>query len=115
MPRSTKDLAKYDNGGSGGSVVGGSRGRAQQTFMSAEEVAAGKKSSWFEMEITGTIRNLSPNVCKLNHLTALYLKNNNLVRLPPQISQLVNLRTLDISNNKLKILPAEIGDLINLR
>lgn len=29
--------------------------RRQQTFMSAEDVAAGRKSSWQGVEITGTI------------------------------------------------------------
>lgn len=83
--------------------------------MSSEEQAAGKKSHWTELEITGSIRNLSANLFQMHHLTALYMKNNCLQRLPPDICQLVNLRTLDISNNKLRSLPAEIGDLIHLR
>ena len=105
MPRTSKDN-KFENNGSN---------RKSHTFMSAEDLATGKKSFWTELEITGTIRNLSPNLIHLHTLTALYLKNNHLQRLPVTISQLTNLRTLDASNNKLRSLPAEIGDLIHLR
>nr|XP_022900191.1 CCR4-NOT transcription complex subunit 6-like isoform X1 [Onthophagus taurus] len=103
MPRTPKE--KFDNNGSG---------RRVHTIMSPEDLAAGKKSFWTELEITGTIRNLSPNLFHLQYLTALYLKNNHLQRLPPTICQLINLRTLDLSHNKLRSLPAELGDLIHL-
>lgn len=63
----------------------------------------------------GTIRNLSPNLWHLTHLTSLYLNDNCLSRIPPDISRLVNLRTLDLSSNKLRSLPAELGELIYLR
>lgn len=119
MPR--KD-SKYDSGntsssGSSSSSVNNNNqnGRRTHTYMSAEEQATGKKSSWNELEITGTIRNLSPNLFQMTHLTALYIKNNCLQRLPPDICQLVNLRNLDISYNKLRSLPAELGELIHLR
>lgn len=104
MPR--KD--KYENNG-------GPSNRRTHTYMSPEDQASGKKSYWTELEITGTIRNLSPNLFQLTHLTALYLKNNQLMRLPPDICSLVNLRHLDASNNKLRSLPAELGELIHLR
>lgn len=84
-------------------------------ILSPEEVAGGKNTSWPELEITGTIKNLSPALWKLQHLTALYLNDNSLFRIPPSISLLQNLRRLDLSNNKLRSLPAEIGDLCNLR
>jgi len=84
-------------------------------ILSQEELAAGKKTNWPELEITGTIRNLSPALWKLQHLTALYLNDNSLFRLPPSISLLQSLRRLDVSNNKLRSLPAEIGDLVQLR
>lgn len=106
MPRNHKENSKYENNGSN---------RKNHTFMSPEDQAAGKKSLWTELEITGTIRNLSPNLFRLQNLTGLYLKNNCLQRLPPDICQLVNLRTLDVSFNKLRSLPAELGDLIHLR
>ncbi|XP_064212372.1 CCR4-NOT transcription complex subunit 6-like isoform X3 [Tribolium castaneum] len=105
MPRNSKD-SKYENNGSN---------RRTHTYMSAEDQAAGKKSFWTELEITGTIRNLSSNLFQMTHLTALYLKNNSLQRLPPDICQLVNLRNLDLSSNKLRSLPAELGELIQLR
>lgn len=105
MPRNSKEN-KFENNVSN---------RKIHTYMSAEDQAAGKKTDWTELEITGTIRNLSPNLFQLQNLTALYLKNNSLQRLPPDICQLINLRKLDLSNNKLRSLPAEIGDLIHLR
>ena len=84
-------------------------------ILSQDEVNSGKTTSWPELEITGTIKNLSPQLWKLQHLTALYLNDNSLFRIPSSISLLNNLKRLDISNNKLRSLPAEIGDLYNLR
>jgi CCR4-NOT transcription complex subunit 6 len=108
--------------------------RRQQTFMSAEDVAAGRKSSWQGVEITGiefqiqlqhfqltlnaiagNIKNISPKLWEFEHLTALYLNDNYLTRLSGDIGLLINLRTLDLSNNKLRSLPAELGELIQLR
>lgn len=105
MPRNSKE-GKYENNGSS---------RRTHTYMSPEDQASGKKSYWTELEITGTIRNLSPNLFQMTHLTALFLKNNHLQRLPADICQLVNLRNLDLSYNKLRSLPAELGELIHLR
>lgn len=89
--------------------------RRRHKIMSTEDAQAGKKSYWQELEITGTIRNLSPNIWQLQHLTSLYLNDNCLQRIPPDICRLVNLRSLDISSNKLRSLPSELGDLIYLR
>uniref|UniRef100_A0A182Y910 Disease resistance R13L4/SHOC-2-like LRR domain-containing protein n=1 Tax=Anopheles stephensi TaxID=30069 RepID=A0A182Y910_ANOST len=89
--------------------------RRQQTFLTAEDIAAGKKTCWHGIEITGSVRNLSPTLWKFEHLTALFLNDNCLTRLPHQIGQLGNLRTLDLSANKLRSLPAELGELIQLR
>ncbi|XP_005178768.1 CCR4-NOT transcription complex subunit 6-like isoform X2 [Musca domestica] len=92
-----------------------SANRRQQIFMSPEDVAAGKKSNWTGIEITGCVRNISPSLWEFEHLTALYLNDNHLLRLPADIGLLVNLRTLDVSSNKLRSLPAELGELIQLR
>ena len=54
----------------------------------AYQVAGGKTTSWPELEITGTIKNLSPALWRLQHLTALYLNDNSLFRIPPSISLL---------------------------
>ncbi|XP_025016008.1 CCR4-NOT transcription complex subunit 6-like [Tetranychus urticae] len=89
--------------------------RRVHTIMSSEDVAAGKKSFWPELEITGTIRNLSPALWNMTHLTSLYLDNNNLCRIPSDIARLTNLTHLDLSSNKLRTLPSELGDLIRLR
>ncbi|XP_035668865.1 CCR4-NOT transcription complex subunit 6-like isoform X1 [Branchiostoma floridae] len=99
---------KYDNSNT-------RNGRRSHKIMSAEDVASGKKSHWPELEITGTIRNLSPQLWRMNHLTSLYLNDNHLTRLPPDVAKLTMLRCLDLSCNKLRSLPAELGDLINLR
>nr|XP_033324559.1 CCR4-NOT transcription complex subunit 6-like isoform X1 [Megalopta genalis] len=103
MSRNHKD--KYEN----------SNPRRTNTFMSTEDANSGKKSYWPELEITGSVRNLSPNLWQLTHLTALYLNDNSLQRIPPEIGRMVNLRALDLSSNKLRSLPAELGDLIYLR
>lgn len=63
----------------------------------------------------GNVRNLSPALWQFEHLTALFLNDNNLLRLPSDIGLLINLRTLDLSSNKLRSLPAELGELIQLR
>ncbi|XP_014217052.2 CCR4-NOT transcription complex subunit 6-like [Copidosoma floridanum] len=89
--------------------------RRTHTIMSVDDVNAGKKSYWPELEITGGVRNLSLNLWQLNHLTALYLNDNNLQRIPAEVGQMANLRVLDLSSNKLRSLPAELGDLIQLR
>lgn len=85
------------------------------SLLSPEDVAAGKDTNWPELEITGTIKNLSPSLWNLTHLTGLYLNDNRLFRLPPAISRLQCLRRLDLSNNELRSLPSELGDLIELR
>lgn len=105
MPRNSKESKQENNGSS----------RRSHTYMSPEDQASGKKSFWTELEITGTIRNLSPHLFQMTHLTGLYLKNNCLQRIPPDISNFVNLRNLDLSFNKLRSLPAELGELIQLR
>ncbi|XP_012056582.1 PREDICTED: CCR4-NOT transcription complex subunit 6-like [Atta cephalotes] len=103
MSRNHKE--KYEN----------SNPRRMYTLMCPEDYQSGKKSHWSELEITGSIRNLSPNLWQMTHLTALYLNDNSLQRLPSEIGRLVNLRILDLSSNKLRSLPAELGELIYLR
>ena len=75
------------------------------------------------------MRALSPALWNLRHLTALYLNDNHLTRLPPevsrlyvsdvnfafQISLLTNLLHLDLSSNKLRSLPSELGNMLHLR
>ncbi|XP_029035166.1 CCR4-NOT transcription complex subunit 6-like isoform X2 [Osmia bicornis bicornis] len=109
MSRNHKD--KYENSNQVLPILP----RRAHTFMSTEDANSGKKSYWPELEITGSIRNLSPNLWQLTHLTALYLNDNSLQRIPSEIGRLVNLRALDLSSNKLRSLPAELGDLIYLR
>ncbi|GAB6028527.1 CCR4-NOT transcription complex subunit 6-like, variant 2 [Chamberlinius hualienensis] len=89
--------------------------RRTHTIMSLEDVASGKKTHWPELEITGPICNLSPELWKLRHLTSLYLNDNNLAHIPSEICRLQCLKHLDLSSNKLHYLPAEIGDMVMLR
>lgn len=65
--------------------------------------------------LLGCVRNISPHLWNFEHLTALYLNDNCLTRLPSDVGMLVNLRTLDLSSNKLRSLPAELGELIQIR
>ena len=74
-----------------------------------------KKTEWKELEISGCVRNISSKLWTLQHLTALYLHGNNLLRIPPEISKLKRLTKLDLSHNKLRSLPSEIGDMLELR
>lgn len=89
--------------------------RRSHSFMSPEDTASGKKSHWEELEITGSVRSLSPQLWHMSFLTSLYLNNNCLQRIPTDIANLTHLRVLDLSNNKIRSLPAEIGELIYLR
>ena len=61
------------------------------------------------------VRNLSPMLWRMKHLTSLYLNDNNLTRIPPDINKLEGLVHLDLSSNKLRSVPPELGDLIMLR
>ena len=72
-------------------------------------------SQFYGFLFSGTIRNLSPQLWDLHHLTSLYLNDNNLSRLPPEISKMHHLMYLDLSSNKLRSLPAELGDMVHLR
>lgn len=84
-------------------------------IMSPEDAASGRKPDLFHgLEITGLVRNLSPSLWNMTHLTSLFLNNNCLTRIPPEIGKLTQLRQLDLSSNKLRGLPREIGDLIHL-
>lgn len=89
--------------------------RRVYTIMTEEDKEKGKKSNWHELEITGSVRNVSPELWKLHFLTSLFLNNNCLSRLPAEVSQLKCLVHLDLSCNKLRSLPAELGDMIQLR
>lgn len=84
-------------------------------IMSPEDAASGRKPDpWYGLEITGSVRNLSPSLWEMTHLTCLYLNDNCLSRLPPDIGKLAQLRHLDLSSNKLRAVPRELGELILL-
>lgn len=84
-------------------------------IMSPEDAATGRKPDiWQGLDIVGSVRNLSPALWNMTHLSSLYLNDNCLVRLPPDIGRLTQLRHLDLSSNKLRVLPRELGELILL-
>ncbi|KAI5624872.1 hypothetical protein C0J50_15678, partial [Silurus asotus] len=89
--------------------------RRMYTIMTSEEAASGKKSHWAELEISGKVRSLSSALWSLTHLSALYLSDNSLSRIPPDIAKLHNLVYLDLSSNKIRSLPAELGNMVSLR
>ena len=64
---------------------------------------------------TGKVRSLSSSLWSLTHLTALYLSDNSLSRIPSDIAKLHNLVYLDLSSNKIRSLPAELGNMVSLR
>lgn len=125
MPKDKYDKDKYDNHSHHNGIgigIGSHKGHngistttRGHRIMSQDEVIGGKKSHWEGLELTGTIRNISPQLWKLNHLTVLYMTDNQLTRVPADICQLTHLIKLDLSYNKLRSLPVEIGDLISLR
>ena len=79
----------------------------------SEEIKA-QPTSWTELEIVGSTRNLSPTLWTFTHLTALHLRDNGISRIPPEVSRLKSLTKLDLSKNKIRSLPVEIGDMIEL-
>ena len=89
--------------------------RRCHTIMSREDYESGKESRWTELEIRGPIKNLSPNLWTFNTVTALFLNDNSLQRIPADIVLMTSLVHLDLSGNKLRSLPAELGDMTHLR
>ncbi|VDP92474.1 unnamed protein product [Echinostoma caproni] len=87
----------------------------QSRIMTEDENKLGKKSEWFRINLTGTVKNFSRTLNQLTYITTLVIKNNNLERLPSELGNLVNLVNLDASCNKLQSLPPTIGDLTELR
>lgn len=69
----------------------------------------------FVFSVTGKVKNLSSSLWSLTHLTALYISDNSLSRIPPDIAKLHNLVYLDLSSNKIRSLPAELGNMVSLR
>ncbi|KAG9196656.1 hypothetical protein G6011_01777 [Alternaria panax] len=56
---------------------------------------------------------LVPSLFDLEHLTGLYLRQNEIEELPQQIRRLSKLETLDVSLNKLKSLPFDVITLLS--
>ncbi|MDB4293661.1 DUF5018 domain-containing protein, partial [Maribacter sp.] len=62
----------------------------------------------------GNIRNLSPKIGLLTHLTRLSIGKSHFTELPPEIGNLINLTALNIDLSSITTLPDEIGNLTNL-
>ena len=54
-------------------------------------------------------------VCELEELNQLVLKNNKIAVVPPEIKNLQNLKILNLANNQLEHLPSEMGELKSLK
>jgi len=74
-----------------------------------------EKKDWTELEVVGSVRNLSPKLWTFTNLLALYLNDNKLTKLPPEISLLNRLQKLELSRNMLRNIPVELGDMLELR
>ena len=74
-----------------------------------------EKKEWTELEVVGSVRNLSPKLWTFTNLIALYLNDNKLTKLPPEISLLNRLQKLELSRNMLRNIPVEVGDMLELR
>ncbi|MBN1872603.1 MAG: leucine-rich repeat domain-containing protein [Anaerolineae bacterium] len=61
------------------------------------------------------LREIPPEVWKLEHLISLDVSDNRLKALPPEIARLTNLETLRLDGNRLESLPPEIGQLTHLK
>lgn len=59
------------------------------------------------------LTNLPEELCKLDYLSFLSLRNNSFRELPPAIGHLHNLKELNIANNRLRYLPFEILELFS--
>lgn len=62
----------------------------------------------------GNIRNVSPKIGLLTHLTSLRIGKSHFTELPIEIGNLINLTHLNIDLSKITRLPEEIGNLTNL-
>ncbi|XP_042433044.1 protein MALE DISCOVERER 2-like isoform X1 [Zingiber officinale] len=67
-----------------------------------------------DLSLVGT---LSPDICKLKHLTALILHNNSLYGVVPiSVGQLQKLEVLDLGHNKFSgLLPPNLRDILSLK
>ena len=74
-----------------------------------------ERKEWTELEVVGSVRNLSPKLWTFTNLVGLYLNDNRLTKLPAEISLLSKLQKLELSRNKLRTLPVELGDMTELR
>lgn len=53
-------------------------------------------------------------ICKLKHLTNLYIARCNVAIIPPDIGRLINLEILNLSHNQIKEIPPQFGNLVHL-
>jgi internalin A len=66
------------------------------------------------LKLSGWIKELPLEVCRLTNLRTLDLMSNELSALPPEIGRLINLRKLYLAGNHLTALPPEICQLANI-
>ncbi|KAG7209399.1 hypothetical protein KM043_015493 [Ampulex compressa] len=64
---------------------------------------------------TNKLENIHPCIGSLSNLKSLFLNDNDITKLPSEMSQLINLEILSIARNKFLALPEWIGSLPKLR
>ncbi|KAG2082532.1 hypothetical protein BD769DRAFT_1544073 [Suillus cothurnatus] len=75
-------------------------------------IDSGKERHMLQLYLFGnSIRDLPPELFKLENLTVLSLRGNQLTYIPPEICRLINLRELNISQNRLPYIPSEMRDM----
>lgn len=75
-------------------------------------IDSGKERHMLQLYLFGnSIRDLSPELFRLENLTVLSLRGNQLTYIPPEICRLINLKELNISQNRLSYIPSEMRDM----
>ncbi|KAG2048476.1 hypothetical protein BDR06DRAFT_942867 [Suillus hirtellus] len=75
-------------------------------------IDSGKERHMLQLYLFGnSIRDLPPELFKLENLTVLSLRGNQLTYIPPEICRLINLKELNISQNRLSYIPSEMRDM----
>ncbi|KAG2142912.1 uncharacterized protein EDB93DRAFT_599431 [Suillus bovinus] len=125
IPASVADLAGFFNTTelSEQSLVSGrslSRVKTEPAFRSPVRsfertksiIDSGKERHMLQLYLFGnSIRDLPPELFKLENLTVLSLRGNQLTYIPPEICRLINLKELNISLNRLPYIPSEMQDM----
>ncbi|KHN84886.1 CCR4-NOT transcription complex subunit 6 [Toxocara canis] len=79
-----------------------------------EQVMHSKLPHSCQLQVSGGVSNISPQLWQMTSLTTLLMARNELTSLPSEVSKLTNLTFLDLSFNCLQSVPPEMGDMSSL-